>query len=80
MEWEGFIHELEEDERSDQAESLEKGELHLSLQDLSEDLPCGTIGTVSVSKHVARDTGREVWKVDKVRLNLSLQLEEPSDN
>lgn len=68
MECDTFLQELEDDEAASMTESLDKSELSLSLKDLSDSIHCGTIAAVSVSKHVIEETGREVWKVDKVGL------------
>lgn len=70
MEWDGFMQEQEEDERSSAAESLEKSELSFNMKDISDCIPCGAIATVSMTKHLVEETGREMWTVDKVRLSL----------
>lgn len=53
-------------EDTSQASSLDRNGLSNSLQSLSDSLPCGTIATVSVTKHIVQATGKEVWTVDKV--------------
>lgn len=66
MDWDDFLQEVEDDERSSPAESLDKRDLKLSLQSLSDSISCRDIATVSVTKHLVGETGREVWTVDKV--------------
>lgn len=68
MDWDidDFRSETEGDEHTSQASSSDRDALSSGLQSLSDSLPCGTIATVSVSKHIVQATGKEVWTVDKV--------------
>lgn len=61
-----FIDDLDDEEIATGMGSSGKSEVSLSLKDLTDSIHCGAISTVTMSKHVVEETGREVWTVDKV--------------
>jgi hypothetical protein len=67
LDWDADIAEIEREMSGPASDTSGSPSNSLEAPDvLSHSLPCPTISTVSMSKHVAAETGKEIWMVDKV--------------